>query len=133
MITTLKLYILILLSNTTNVDKIKSIYYLTKVEEISISCAIISYETGRMICHNSNITCSLNYNNLLGFFYKGKYLRFNNYYESILYYKKWQIKHYIPYKNKYPYKDYYSFLKDIGYCDKMDNYIKVIKYIKKYG
>jgi uncharacterized FlgJ-related protein len=48
-------------------------------------------------------------NNLFGFIYKGKYLKFNNWLECCRYYKKWQTKYYKG-------GDYYIFLINIGYA-----------------
>lgn len=126
----IKLYILILLSNTTNIDKIKSIYYINKVEEIRISSAIIKYETGRMNCNK----CAFKtHNNLFGFMWKNKYIKYNFYNESIKAYIKWQKKHWLKFHKKYPNESYYKFLKYIYYCDKIDNYILIIKSIERYG
>ena len=59
--------------------------------------------------------------NLFGFWYKGKYLSFNTWQESITYYKNWQERHYNG-------GDYYDFLERIGYAtDK--NYINKLKAI----
>lgn len=123
----LKLFYLILLSNTTNTDKVKSIYLLTQVEEVSISCAIIHYETGWLSCKN----CALDGANLFGFYYKKKYLKFKSYSHSIEYYQKWQNNHWGKFHKKYPNKNYYEFLKWVGYCDNMSNYVKTIKYIQR--
>ena len=45
-------------------------------------------ETGWMKCDN----CSLDHNNLFGFQWKGKYLEFDTWQESVAYYAKWQTK-----------------------------------------
>ena len=45
-------------------------------------------ETGWMQCSE----CSLDHNNLFGFQWKGKYLEFDTWEESVVYYKKWQDK-----------------------------------------
>lgn len=57
-------------------------------------------ETGWYKCTN----CSLNRNNIFGFFYKGKYLKYESWKESVEYYKRWQDKRYDPSR------DYYEFL-----------------------
>ena len=72
-------------------------------------------ETGWLKCTN----CSLGSNNLFGFFYKGKYLSFDNWVESVEYYKWWQ-------DQVYHGGDYYVFLKKIGYAE-APNYIKYLK------
>lgn len=45
-------------------------------------------ETGHFKCEN----CSFDHNNIFGFRWKGKYLEFDSWQESISYYKKWQDK-----------------------------------------
>ena len=110
--------------------KIQSVYdSLIKydIEEPHISLAIIMYETGWLKCQN----CAFKYNNLFGFKTKKGFIRFKNYTECIKYYKRWQIKYWQPYHKKHPEKSYYDFLHHIGYCDKMHEYIKVIKHIEK--
>jgi|SRR5690606_16091266 len=72
-------------------------------------------ETGWFKCTN----CSMGTNNLFGFFYKGKYLSFDNWVESVEYYKWWQ-------DQVYKGGDYYAFLKKIGYAE-APNYIKYLK------
>ncbi len=51
-------------------------------------------------------------NNLFGFRYKGRYLRFETWKKSIEYYKRWQKRHY-----KNPNEDYYDFLLRIKYAN----------------
>ena len=127
----IKLYLLILLSNTTPIDKLKCIYLLNyETLEQEITSAIIMFETGRMNCKNCALTT---HNNLTGFMWKGKYIKYNNYTESIKSYIKWQNKRYIPYKKKYPNNDYYQFLEHIYYCNNPKNYVKMLKYINKNG
>lgn len=58
-------------------------------------------ETGWLSCTN----CSLDHNNLFGFWYKKKYLEFATWQESVTYMKKWQLKWYIDTN-----KNYYDFL-----------------------
>ena len=70
------------------------------------------WETGWFKCSN----CSLQTNNLFGFFYKGRYLRFDNWVKSVEYYKWWQDK-------LYDGGDYYDFLKRVGYATS-PNYIR---------
>ncbi len=129
----LKLYLLILLSNTNDIDKIKSIYLLeNSVYESKTTCAIIMFETGRMTCiKNKKKVCALNFNNLPGFYYKKKYLRFSSYSESLKYYIRWQKKYWIPYHKKYPNKSYLDFLEYIPYCNNMKQYNKTIKNLEK--
>ncbi len=51
-------------------------------------------------------------NNLFGFRYKGKYLRFETWKKSVEYYKRWQKRHYTD-----PNEDYYAFLLRIKYAN----------------
>mgnify|MGYP003150158557 CR=1 FL=1 len=61
-------------------------------------------ETG----HYKSYSCRIR-KNLFGFRYKGKYLEFNSWKESIDYYEGWQ-------KRKYKGGDYFTFLKQVGYA-----------------
>ena len=70
-----------------------------KHAEIVVNQSLL--ETGHYQCEN----CSLDHNNIFGFRYKKKYLEFNSWKESCLYYLKWQRKRY---DGK---QDYYEFLK----------------------
>lgn len=60
--------------------------------------------------------------NLFGFMYKGKIMKFNTQYDSVLYYKKWQTQ-------RYKGGDYYKFLTEIGYASD-PIYIQKLKKIK---
>lgn len=125
----IKLYLLIIMSNTSPIDKVKCIYLLNyKTLEPEITAAIIAYETGFLSCNNCAMT---SHNNLTGFMWKGKFIKYDSYSDNIKAYIKWQQKRYIPYKRKYPDKTYYDFLTDIYYCDNMKNYIINIKQIQK--
>jgi flagellum-specific peptidoglycan hydrolase FlgJ len=75
-------------------------------------------ETGWFKCTN----CSLSRNNIFGFYYKKKYLVFDNWVECVRYYKRWQGRHYVN-------GDYYAFLKKIGYATN-PRYIEDLKAIK---
>src|ERR1700748_1020506 len=123
------LIILLFYSFSSKADDIQIVYDLLlkeKVNEPKISLAIIMYETGWLKCQHQKKTCSLKYNNLFGFMYKGRYLKFKNYKECVRYYKYWQVRHWWYYRLHYK-KDYYQYLIWIGYCDKMDSYIRDIK------
>ena len=61
-------------------------------------------ETG----HYKSYSCRIR-NNLFGFRYKGKYLEFNSWKESIDYYEGWQ-------NRKYKGGDYFTFLIRVGYA-----------------
>lgn len=71
-------------------------------------------ETGWLDCTN----CCLDNNNIFGFYYKGSYLKFDSWQESVEYYKWWQDKKYDGQR------DYYAFLA----CLYKDNDGNCIKY-----
>lgn len=60
-------------------------------------------------------------NNLFGFSYKGKYLEFDHWKESVDYYSRWQSRHYKS-------GNYYDFLIDRGYAEDPE-YINKLKRI----
>ena len=60
--------------------------------------------------------------NLFGFRYKGKYLEFDSWEESVAYYERWQKRHYKG-------GDYYKFLEDRGYATDQ-SYVSKLKKIK---
>lgn len=62
-------------------------------------------------------------NNLFAFRSTKKYMRFDNWQESIQYYKRWQDEHYTN-----PEEDYYTFLKRKKYAHSPE-YIKILKRI----
>lgn len=124
---------LILSSPANDFDKVFTIWELYTCEQREATCAIIIYETGWMQAYKLKVDNAQKHNNLPGFRYDKKYLEFNSYYSSIKYYKKWQKRKWHIYHKKYPDKNYYDFLKWVHYCDRMDNYIKVIKTIEKDG
>ncbi len=88
------------------------------IEETDVVLRQAILETGWFKC----TSCSLGTNNLFGFFYKGKYLKFDNWVESVKYYKWWQDKLYTG-------GDYYAFLKKVGYATS-PNYIKHLESLK---
>lgn len=84
--------------------------------EIVLRQAIL--ETGWFKC----TSCSLNKNNIFGFWYKKKYIEFENWKECIAYYKRWQDKHYKG-------GDYYTFLRKVGFATSQ-TYVQKLKSIK---
>lgn len=77
-------------------------------------------ETGWFKC----TSCSLNRNNIFGFYYKKKYLSYDNWQECVRYYKRWQDRHYKG-------GDYYAFLKKVGFATdpmmiKIDRDVKTV-------
>lgn len=85
--------------------------------DVVIKQAIL--ETGNF---TSNV-CKTKHN-LFGFLIKEGYLKFNNWRESVIYYKKWQQK-------RYKGGDYYQFLSKIGYAEDT-SYENKLKNIKLY-
>lgn len=79
------------------------IYYNVREPEIVLRQAV--WETGWF-----KSTVCKKYKNLFGFRTTNGYLRFNTWQNSVIYYKKWQTKHYKE-------GDYYQFLIDIGYAE----------------
>lgn len=79
-------------------------------------------ETGWLNCKN----CCLRYNNLFGFFVKGKCKRFDSDSACIAYYKNWQDKRYDKWRASHPDADYFHFLKHVRYAtgEKYNNELK---------
>jgi hypothetical protein len=75
-------------------------------------------ETGWFKCDN----CSLEKNNIFGFYYKKKYISYDNWQDCVRYYKRWQGRHYKG-------GDYYAFLKKVGFATD-PAYAKKLKAIK---
>lgn len=89
------------------------------VKHVDIVLRQAIVETGWFKCKH----CSLKSNNIFGFSFNGKdYLEFENWVESVAYYKQWQDK-------LYEGGDYYQFLDDIGYAVK-GTYVAYLKQIK---
>lgn len=102
--------------NKDNVLK-KIIYY--DIKEPLIVYRQVMQETMHLRCDS----CCIGINNLFGFTNSSGMLKYDNWVESIEYYKEWQ--------NKY-FKggDYYEFLKKYWGAKNMDEYIKKVKGIK---
>lgn len=94
-------------------------HYEVKYPDVVLRQSIL--ETGWYKCTN----CSLRYNNIFGFS-TGKYLQFDNWIESVEYYKKWQDKYMPEVCSK---NEYYEWLDRYGYASAKD-YIKTLKQIK---
>ena len=120
---------MILISNQiSGSDKLYTIIELSKVQQPEITAAIIQLETGYLKCHK----CSFDQQkNMFGFYYKGRFIRFNKYADGVKYYQRWQARHWSRYHKKYPKKSYYDFLKWIGWCDKMNSYNRKLKIIQR--
>lgn len=80
-------------------------------------------ETGWYECSG----CSLDYNNIFGF-KTDEYIKFENWMESIYYYKEWQNKQ-CPIGLICSEEEYYNWLEYYKYA-RSDNYIKTLKEIK---
>ena len=101
--------------HSQTLDSVYSALVQSEIKHPQIVLKQVKLETGNLKCSK----CSQDYNNLFGFFYKGAYLKFDTWEESVAYYKRWQDKYYKG-------GDYYQFLINIGYAtDK--NYINKLK------
>jgi len=100
------------------VANVKKVLKQEKVRFADIVLRQAITETGWFKCTN----CSMSRNNIFGFYYKKKYLVFDNWVECIRYYKRWQDRHYKS-------GDYYHFLKKIGFATN-PRYIEDLKAIK---
>jgi hypothetical protein len=89
-------------SQECNISNIKKELIKQKVKHPNIVIKQIILETGWLKCTN----CSLDSNNIFGFWYKKAYKKFDTWQEGVLYYKTWQEKWYIT-------GDYYAFLECI--------------------
>jgi hypothetical protein len=87
-----------------------------KEPEIVVKQSIL--ETGWYKCKY----CSLSKKNIFGFRKNKKYLEFDNWVESVAYYKYWQDKNYNG-------GNYYTFLKNIGYATSQE-YVSKLKTVK---
>jgi flagellum-specific peptidoglycan hydrolase FlgJ len=85
-------------------------------EKIVLAQAV--HETGWFECTD----CSLDKNNIFGWRWKGRYMEFDTWQESVAYYARWQDRHYKG-------GNYYEFLKKKGFATD-PNYIKKIKKLK---
>lgn len=108
------------------IKELKELLIVNKVSNVDVVLAQAILESGWFKCTN----CSRELNNPFGFFWKGKYKRFEDLSHAVRYYKTWQTKWYKG-------GDYYSFLKRVGYAedpgyeDKLKQIVKQIK--KEYG
>ncbi len=106
----------IIVSDTFSLDNFK---YQIKLSEIKYPDIVYKQAILESGWFTSNIWRENN--NPFGFFYEGKYLKFDNWKESIIYYENWQKRHYRK-------GDYYQFLDDFYAEDSC--YIDKLKYIK---
>lgn len=100
------------------VENLKELLIKEGVQHVDIVLRQAIQETGWFKCDN----CSLSKNNIFGFYYKKKYISYDNWQECVRYYKRWQDRHYKG-------GDYYAFLKKVGFAaDPM--YVKRLKFIE---
>lgn len=99
------------------VDSVKAYLKTTDLQHQDIILKQSILETGWYKSHSCKER-----KNLFGFRYKGKYLEFDTWQESIHYYIGWQKRHYKK-------GDYYDFLNEIGYATDTE-YINKLKQIK---
>lgn len=88
-------------------ENVRDYLIINKVKHPNIVLRQALLETGYFKCTN----CSLDYNNLFGFRYHKKYIKFNNWKESVHYYANWQY-----YKAYVDSTNYYDFLINVGYA-----------------
>lgn len=88
-------------------ENVSNYLKIIKVKHPDIVLKQSLLETGNYTCTN----CSLDYNNLFGFRYHNKYIKFNSWKESCHYYANWQY-----YKAYNDSTNYYDFLIDVGYA-----------------
>lgn len=121
-----KIYILLLIifllciigkCSSQTIEGVKSHLNASGVQNKEIVLRQIILETGWL----SSYSCKHRHN-LFGFRYKGRYLEFNSWEESVEYYARWQKRHYKG-------GDYYEFLKEVGYATD-PKYITKLKQIK---
>ena len=105
-------------SFTLTVENLKIALENAGVQHADIVLRQAILETGWFKCTK----CSLSRNNIFGFWYKKKYIQFDNWKDCVAYYKRWQDRHYSG-------GDYYVFLKKVGYATD-PSYVKRLKSIK---
>ena len=101
-----------------SIENVKKILADEGVQHADIVLRQAITETGWFKCTK----CSLTRNNIFGFYYKKRYLEFDNWVECVRYYKRWQDRHYKG-------GDYYAFLKKVGYATN-PRYIQDLKSLK---
>jgi len=103
---------------TLTVENLKTALENAGVQHADIVLRQAILETGWFKCTE----CSLSRNNIFGFWYKKKYIQFDNWKDCVAYYKRWQDRHYKG-------GDYYVFLKKVGFATD-PSYVKRLKSIK---
>lgn len=121
---------LITQSPATSQDKVLTCFEILRCSEVKTTCSIILFETGYLEAYKLKVDNAQKHGNLLGFRYKNRYLSFRSYASGILYYQRWQGRHWDKFKRNNPNKNYYDFLVHRGYCSGMPYYLKTIKRIE---
>jgi len=103
-----------LISSTPTPEAVYDYCIEQGIQEPEVVTAQAILETGWFDCEY----CSLDGNNIFGFWYNDKYLNFDNWQGSVEYYKTWQDR-------RYKGGDYYTFLKDVGYATDTEYVIKL--------
>jgi hypothetical protein len=112
------LFILCLSGKGQTLDSVRAYIYSSDLQHKEIVLRQCIEETGHLKCKG----CSMDINNLFGWYYKKQYIRFNKWQDSVDYYVRWQKRHYKG-------GDYYTFLKEKPFATN-PNYISNLKSIK---
>jgi hypothetical protein len=104
------------IGDSLTLDNIRDYILVIGIKKPDIVLRQAILETGWMKCKN----CSLDYNNLFGFRYRKKYIKFNHWKESVHYYANWQY-----YKGYVEGDDYYEWLENIGYAEDINYKVKL--------
>jgi hypothetical protein len=108
------------------VQKVQTLYDSLIAHDIQFPKTVVAmaiFETGWMECKK----CTYKDHNLWGFRANKGYMKFSNESYCISYLKKWQQKHYQPWKKRHPIGTYYQFLTYKKFARDMPAYIKKVK------
>jgi hypothetical protein len=111
-------------NDSLSLDNVYNYLKCLNIKAIDTVFAQAIQETGHLKCTN----CSLDYNNLFGFRYNKKYIEFDNWKQSCMYYYCWQ-------SWKYKGGCYYEFLNNVGYAEDEEYTIRldgILKNMVKY-
>ena len=97
-------------SEALTVDQVRREIECHKIANPCVVLAQAIIETGWFRCSG----CSMDRNNLFGFRIREGYLRFDHWIDSVIYYKRWQLKRLRAGEN------YFDFLRRVGYAE--DNF-----------
>ncbi len=102
-------------TTTAELRKVKALIEKYDIQYPDIAFRQVIVETGWLKCEK----CSLDRNNIFGFYWKKAYIEYDSWEDCVAYYKRWQDRHYKG-------GDYYKFLDDRGYATG-PNYINKLK------